>query len=332
MEYFQTNFAMGKSGNQTETGKAFEYACAHVLVEKYSSYTKVNLIESPQLETARKAFELLASEDKENYLKGAMAAVRIIDRLEPKLSNGSSDMSVCLQTDAAGIAGDVRDVLCLRGNEWEIGLSCKHNHQAVKHSRLSDKIDFGKEWFGIPCSEEYFDAVRKVFLPLRRIRDESKKNGTPALWNEIEDKEQSCYVPVLQAFMLELKKLDTDYPGKIPERLIRYLIGVNDFYKVIMDDQRNYTMIESVNINGTLNQKDGKKRAIVDVPIMKLPTKFYEVGFKEGSKNTIVVVCDNGWNVSMRIHNASSKIEPSLKFDVQLIAMPTSILTQIEPW
>ena len=34
----------------------------------------------------------------------------------------------------------------------------------------------------------------------------------------------------------------------------------------------------------------------------------------------------------MRIHNASSKIEPSLKFDVQLMAMPSSILTQIEPW
>lgn len=34
----------------------------------------------------------------------------------------------------------------------------------------------------------------------------------------------------------------------------------------------------------------------------------------------------------MKIHNASSKIEPSLKFDVQLIAMSSSILTQIEPW
>ena len=65
---------------------------------------------------------------------------------------------------------------------------------------------------------------------------------------------------------------------------------------------------------------------------MILPTKFYEIDFKEGQNNTIVVVCDQGWNISMRIHNASSKIEPSLKFDVQLMAMPSSILTQIEPW
>ena len=120
--------------------------------------------------------------------------------------------------------------------------------------------------------------------------------------------------------------------GEIPEALIRYLIGRNDFYKVIMNDSRRFTQIESININGTLNKPFGKRRALVDVPLMKLPNKFYEIDFKEDSNNTIVVVCDQGWNVSMRIHNASSKVEPSLKFDVQLIAMPSSILTQIEPW
>ena len=62
--------------------------------------------------------------------------------------------------------------------------------------------------------------------------------------------------------MNELKRLDSEYPHEIPGRLIKYLIGVNDFYKVIMNDQRRFTMIESVNINGTLNQKDGKKKLL----------------------------------------------------------------------
>lgn len=35
---------------------------------------------------------------------------------------------------------------------------------------------------------------------------------------------------------------------------------------------------------------------------------------------------NNGWQLSFRIHNASSKVEPSLKFDVQFIGMPVSIL------
>lgn len=34
----------------------------------------------------------------------------------------------------------------------------------------------------------------------------------------------------------------------------------------------------------------------------------------------------------MRIHSASSRVEPSLKFDVNLISLPSSVHTQIEPW
>jgi len=320
------------SGNQTELGKAFEYACAFMIHDKLSNADyAVEISQSPQMETAKRFFEYLSANNRENYIKGAKAALRIIERLEPKLNGNNGDIIISLQTDSKGQEGDVRDVL-VSIDKWEIGLSCKHNHEAVKHSRLSDTIDFGKEWFGKACSDEYFDSVRKVFSPLRKIRDESKSSGNPALWADLPDKEEKCYVPVLEAFMKELRRLDSSYPGEIPALLVKYLIGDKDFYKVIMNDHRRYTQIESININGTLNQPNGKKQALINVPVMKLPTKFYEIGFKDGQKNTIVVVCDQGWNISMRIHNASSRIEPSLKFDVQLMAMPSSILTQIEPW
>lgn len=323
---------MAKSGNQTTTGKAFEYACMCALLDKYGEKVDVVIEESPQMRTAQRCFAYLTALEKARYKKGADAAVKIINRLEPNLADDSSKLILQMQTDSKGIAGDVRDVVCLRDGKWEIGISCKHNHDAVKHSRLSDTIDFGKEWFGKECSSEYFTRVKKVFTPLRNRRDESIKEGKEALWNEISNKEVDCYIPVLEAFMDELRRLDKEYPKEIPARLIKYLIGTRDFYKVIMNDKRQYTQIESINITGTLNKPLGKKKALVDVPLMKLPTKFYEIGFKSGSNNTIVVVCDEGWNVSMRIHNASSKIEPSLKFDVQLMAMPSTILTQIEPW
>ena len=35
---------------------------------------------------------------------------------------------------------------------------------------------------------------------------------------------------------------------------------------------------------------------------------------------------NNGWELSFRIHNASTLVEPSLKFDIQFIGMPLSIL------
>lgn len=324
---------MSKS-RQTETGKAFEYACALELSRKYKKTTDVVMEDSQQMTTARGFFDSLTPEERNDYVLGADAAVKIIDRLEPRLSDSTSGLVISLQPDRAGESGDVRDVLCMKADGWEIGLSCKHNHHAVKHSRLSDRIDFGKEWFGSPCSGQYFSDINKVFAPLRKLRDESKANGTPAGWDSIPDKEGTCYVPALEAFMTELRRLDeaSGPDGSIPEKLIRYLVGTHDFYKVIMNSQRRITTVEAVNISGTLNRKNGKKRALVDTPLMKMPTEFYKIGFKEGSRNTIIVVCDNGWNVSMRIHNASSRVEPSLKFDVQLLAMPSSILTQIEPW
>ncbi len=332
MEFFQTQFKMRKRVNQTEAGKAFEYACAYVLFENYSKVTEVNLMPSPQLDTAKNAFEGFSDSEKKNYIDGAKAAVKIINRLEPKLSQTTSTMNITLQTDKSGARGDVRDVVCVRGDEWEVGISCKHNNDAVKHSRLSDSIDFGKDWFGKECSSTYLEEVKKIFAPLREIRDRTKAEGSPALWSSMKNKEEECYIPVLDAFMKELKSLNELYPKEIPAELVRYLMGRNDFYKVIMNDKKRFTQVESVNMNGTLNKPDGKNKALIEVPLMKLPTKFYEIGYKDGSQNTILVVCDNGWNVSMRIHNASSRIEPSLKFDVQLTAMPSSILTQIEPW
>lgn len=63
-----------------------------------------------------------------------------------------------------------------------------------------------------------------------------------------------------------------------------------------------------------------------------MPTQFYHIDFKQDSDNTIEVVCDEGWQISMRIHSASSKVEPSLKFDVQLISFPSTVYAQTEPW
>lgn len=138
--------------------------------------------------------------------------------------------------------------------------------------------------------------------------------------------------PILQAFMNELRRIDSEYEGAVPEALIRYLLGKYDFYKVITDDRNRTTRVEAINIAGTLNAQSGKEKPITKVPILKMPTKFYHIGFKLESDNTIEIVCDEGWQISMRIHNASSRVEPSLKFDVQLVSFPSTLFTQTEPW
>lgn len=322
-------------GKQTEQGKAFEYACVTAIYEKYKATQVIEVEESQQMKTARRFFDGLDRMKRYNLMLAAKSAIRIIEKLEPQLKYPADNVPLILaiQTDASGMAGDVRDLLCIRKqNNWHIGLSCKHNHHAVKHSRLSETIDFGKEWFGKKCSEQYFAEVVPLFRELRKLRDESKAVGSPILWNEIADKFDTYYVPILSAFMDELIRLDKQFPNEIPALLIRYLIGRYDFYKVITDDRHRCTRVEVVNIAGTLNKGAEGHATIVKVPLLKMPSKIYHIGFKDNSKNTIEVVCDEGWTVSMRLHNASSKVEPSLKFDVNLISLPSSIHAQVEPW
>lgn len=326
---------MAAKGIQTANGKAFEYACLLAVYEELCDDQNIVIEESSQLITAKSLYETAEESLQRSLDAAARAAIRIIKRLEPQLWNPNGNEPLCLsvQPDAAGIKGDVRDVLCIRKqNGWEIGFSCKHNHHAVKHSRLSDTIDFGKEWFGIPCSQQYFNEIVPLFTELRKMRDESKRNGKPILWEDVPDKWERYYTPILQSFIDELKRINLTYEGKIPESLIRYLLGRYDFYKVITDDKKHTTRIEAINIAGTLNAASGKEKSFAKVSLLKMPKQFYHIDFKPNSENTIEVVCDEGWQISMRIHSASSRVEPSLKFDVNLISIPSTVHTQIEPW
>ncbi len=326
---------MPTSGTQTKYGKAFEYACIMCFEKALNEHQSVVIEDSPQLRSTRSDFQSVDDNMKNSLIKAAGASVRVIRRLEPQLwnPNGNEPLFLSIQPDSAGIKGDVRDVLCIRKqNGWEIGLSCKHNHHAVKHSRLSATIDFGKEWLGVPCSNAYYSKIVPLFTELKNFRDDSKANGTPMLWEEIADKAERYYIPILQAFIEELKRIDSESDKNIPEALIHYLLGKYDFYKVITDDANRTTRVEAINISGSLNQQSGSSKSITNVPLLKMPTTFYHIGFKNSSNNTIEVVCDEGWQISMRIHNASSKVEPSLKFDVQLVSFPSSVYTQTEPW
>jgi len=89
----------------------------------------------------------------------------------PLIIEKSNDiLNLKIQSDDEGKKGDVRDIVIMRGSiDWEIGLSLKHNHFAVKHSRLSKKLDFGEKWYDIPCSEEYWKKVKPIFDFLEEV-------------------------------------------------------------------------------------------------------------------------------------------------------------------
>ena len=103
------------------------------------------------------------------------------------------------------------------------------------------------------------------------------------------------------------------------------MLGQFDFYKVISIDNRRTTQIQTFNLRGTLN-KAGNKRPSAVVPVAVLPSRVISAEFKPGSTNTIELYLDNGWQFGFRIHNASTYVETSLKFDVQIKGMPATIM------
>ncbi len=110
---------------------------------------------------------------------------------------------------------------------------------------------------------------------------------------------------------------------KVPANLVKYLIGNQDFYKVVKN--KNSLDIYAYNFNNSLNLSFGKIISKYKIPVMLLPTKILNISFKENSKNTVILTLDNDWVLSFRTHNASSRVEPSLKFDITLLNSPKTI-------
>jgi len=189
------------------------------------------LEQNERLRIARSRYEDdISDEERSEMLLSAKAGIETIIEMEPKIvEDGRDTLTVCLQPDiVAEQAGDIRDILVIRRNiKWEIGISVKHNHAALKHSRLSQNIDFGEKWFGVSCSQNYFDEIKPIFSKLVDWKNNKK------LWRDLDSKEDNVYVPLLTAFANEFRRLND--ANDIVDDLIKYLLGSNgnDYYKII---------------------------------------------------------------------------------------------------
>lgn len=311
--------------SQVVNGKAFEYALLNAFYERLNGVTRVKVNENSSFEIAKKYFDSFSEKEKSSFSITASAAINFLIDIEPRLShsqNLNDILELEIVSDTKGQGGDVRDVLTIRATQkWEIGISAKNNHRAVKHSRLSLKLDFGSKWLGFKCSDQYFDRIRPIFEMLRDI----KKKDPSTKWNSIPNMHDTIYVPILNAFREELLRLDREHPNLTAENLVKYLIGKEDYYKVIKSS--NKVEIQAFNIHDTLNQSYKKVKPKAKIQKLQLPTRLVDIVFKKGSKTTILVTLDEGWQISFRIHNASSRVEPSLKFDINLISSPHSLFS-----
>lgn len=307
--------------NQTQTGKAFEYA---LIIEAKNILTSrgitCNLLQDNSFQIALDYFELCNQNQQSKYSQCANVALMHILTLEPKLTQNflpNECLTLKLQADASGKVGDVRDIILIRLDEnWEIGISAKNNHNALKHSRLSTRLDFGMEWVGIPCSQIYYDEIGPIFNKLKEYKRDRIQ------WRNIPNKALNIYLPLLNAFKSQLNLINEENE-KTPSRLISYLIGSKDFYKVIKKERN--VEVQGFNLGGTLGRKTGEHRAPNSIPKLVLPTEIIRISLKENSIDTLEIVFNHGWQLSFRIHSASTLVEPSLKFDIKLIGHPNNL-------
>lgn len=308
-----------KCNNQ---GRAFEYACLLALQQRIRVARSITVEHNSCFDADKKAWDATASTVQTLLALGADAAAKTVLDAEPLiLEESSSPLLLTLQKDSKGEEGDVRDILISRADiQWTIGLSLKHNHFAVKHSRLAKSLDFGQKWYSVPCSCDYWRAVKPIFDDL----DTKKHNGV--LWRSISNKQNTVYVPLLQAFIDEVLRAASSN-STVPARMAKYLLGEFDFYKIISIDNERLTRIHPVNLNGTLAKPSKTRASAFTIPTTALPTRIACLGFKPNSNTTVELYMDNGWQFSFRIHSASEIVEPSLKFDIQPVGLPTTILT-----
>ncbi|MDR1072217.1 MAG: HaeIII family restriction endonuclease [Treponema sp.] len=289
------------SGSQTRNGKAFEYA----LAKAFEKITRATFTENEACLRAKACFES-QNENRQSLFERAGAEMAMF--LQAHDPNILTSKHIFLQEDAAGIFGDVRDII-IDVQTGEIGISAKVNHAAVKHSRLSANLDFGQKWTAYPCSKLYFDSIESAFSYLTKLKSEGKT------FNQIERKDDIIYLPILAAFQDELDRLFKEHGSVFVENLFKYLLGRYDFYKVELQIKQKEVSVQCVNLYGALGY--GKR--------WRIPDRIESISRVSGSKNTLLVQFNNGWQISFRLHSASGKVESSLKFDINLIASPTYV-------
>ena len=309
------------SVNSNNQGRAYEYAWMTALLELLKPLRKTDVVYNSSYEANERSWNAISQEKQKLYTTSANAAANTIVELEPMMDENSVDTLLLeFQKDEAGENGDVRDIVIHRDDiDWEIGLSIKHNHDAVKHSRLSHVLDFGKEWYGVPCSHDYWNDINQVFELLKCEKD----RGTA--WADLDKKEETVYVPLLQAFLNEVTRAYRENPN-IVVKMFEYLVGVKDYHKIVSHDSKKMTLIHTFNLHGTLNQPSAVKVSAFEVLTADIPTEIIAMRFKKNSNTTVEIYMDNGWAFSFRIHSASTVVQPSLKFDVQFISTPVSVM------
>ena len=275
----------------TISGQSWEYALAQECAVKLN----VPIASMAAQNNKAAAFSTLPPLEKNKMTKAAKEVAVFLIAHDQRFNTVNR---IEFQCDSTGKQGDVRDILCHSKNHGLIGISAKNRHNDLKHSRLSPTIDFGQLWYNLPCSKQYWSSVNPIFEKLKL------KHHEKVPWATLTNKKKDYYQPILRAFVHEV----TNH-ANIPA-MFKYLLGKFDYYKVVKEN--GTVSFQSFNMYGS-NQW-GRK--------LKLPTVIESFNIKKAVMGTAVLITNQSWQLSFRIHSGNKLAQPSLKFAISLIGNP----------
>ena len=282
-----------------QTGRAFEFAIVSELA-RLSGITLTSRASDAQLRDRAK-FEDLDSYRKQVFQEAAKALVQTL------LVDGVNSASVDRLSDDEATAGDVTDIrISPTGMHPVVNLSIKNNHHALKHQRppsLMQQLGFAK---GSPQDYEYRTQLQSVFDTFYVASRKLVPGAT--MFSQLKDVDdefinRQLYAPVCELVTATLRKyLVNDIVCKT---FFRFLVGNTDYIKVVLCQRR----LKLTNF-------------------AQIPTPSgCDANYSRAKPSYIYLAFDNNWQISMRLHTASSRLDeieqiPSTKFDTQPMRMP----------
>lgn len=246
----------------------------------------------------------LNNRDKQKYdslpdvLKNSydLAAIKIASWVSSKFSLSEMVVINRLNDDSSNVADIV-----FNSQINEIQISLKHNHEALKHPRpysFAQSCGYMKNSLQDNQHRELMQTAADVFRT---------SAGSKALFKDCETL-LPLYKSVCDACKASLDHWSSLDPN-VPSTLFQFLVGTG-FYKVIVETRRNQ-----------------------QVKIQDYQTSIVPTGVSSRSiGNRLLLSFNNGWDLDLRIHTASSRISQgnvqlSLKFDAQKTAGNVSEVT-----
>lgn len=311
---------------QKQLNKAFQYACLNSLFWHTSAKQKVVVLQTNALTTAILAYEALGRNIQLEMDFYASDAIKRMAYLETLFNAPWNDQQLLLSIQGKRDMGpgDLRNIICKR-DQWEIGIHCNYNSPDISllsphHFSLSENFDFGLIWFGLPCSLEYFNVIRPLFNELNGMK------FNKILWQNVRDKETRFYIPILQAFINELQRLNNVYPDELPAKLFRFLIGTKDYYNIVTLIDARIPLLQPFNFRKS-HYRTGI-RPSRGLPKIKEPARIIDIHLVQDSADAIRILFYQ-WSILLQVDNRSSVVDPNLTFDVKLEGVPVPFAPNI---